>query len=114
MALDAFEAIKYGVRDWYPSGMNFFARIVLRGKARNFGPGQTLEIFVSHFNHFSVRAGVEGNLVVLAERIGDIDLHAIKMPEGRHGAGFAIREFLLERFFGGELHLIGAGYFAQV
>src|SRR6267378_2791746 len=27
MALDAFKTIRYGVRDWYPSGMYLFARI---------------------------------------------------------------------------------------
>src|SRR6266478_531399 len=86
----------------------------LRRKIHHFRLYQTLKVLTSHFDDFRVGAGIEGDVVIVRQRLGYINLHAVKIAEGRHGAGFAIGEFLFEFFFGGELDFVRAGDFPQI
>ena len=53
---------------------------------------ETLELRIRKANQFTVRTGVEGDLFVFPERLGDENVHAVEISKWRHGAGLAIRE----------------------
>src|SRR4051794_33511830 len=63
---------------------------------------ETLKIFKLHPHKLAVRSGVEGDFLVVSQRLFDIDGDAIQIAEGRHCAEIAIRKFELELGLGGE------------
>jgi len=54
-----------------------------------------------------MRARVEGDLLVVAERLVDEDVEVVEVAEGRHGAGLALGELRAEVALGGELETTG-------
>src|SRR5207249_11796812 len=64
---------------------------------------EAFKVLVAHPDYLRVRAGVEGDLLVVGQGLGDIDLHPVQIAERRHRARFAIGKGLFELLLDCEL-----------
>jgi len=74
---------------------------------------QALEVLVGHADHFGVGTRIKSDEGVLRQVRLHVDLHAVEVPEGRHGAGLALGEIALELALLGQLRGRGARGLAQ-
>ena len=74
-------------------------------QVHHLGLHQALEIGVAELDQLGVGPGVEGDLLVLGQAGGHVDLHTVQDPERGHGADLAIGEQVLELPLGGQAGL---------
>src|SRR6266496_3446064 len=67
-----------------------------RRDSDHLGLDQPLKVFPCEANEFSMRAGVKCYLFVLCQALVNEDIYSVEISEGRHRAGFALRESVHE------------------
>ena len=80
-----------------------------RRKIYHAGIYEFYEILVGHAYKLGMRTRVESNILILGQRLVDIDIHVIEVPEGRHRAEIASGKKVFEFFLPGNFSTGRAG-----
>src|SRR5262249_24721582 len=85
-----------------------------RGEIQHLWLDQALKVAISHLDDLSMRAGIEGDLLVLFQAWSHKDVQVVKITKGRHRSNLAIRKEFLEFVFRRERDVVRACDITQV